>query len=242
MQSNHLAYSHTDSVARIDEVLDSSDTDYTEMDSIPSRDSLTFKNGYYASCSALFIDLRGSSSLPDKHKRPRLAKIYRAYISECVAVINGVDICREINIQGDSVWGIFDTPLKANVNTVFSVAARLASLMRMLNCRLAKRGIDRLSAGIGHSDGRALMIKAGYKGSAINDVVWMGDVVNHASKLCHAANRWPTKEVLIANVVYDNLTDENKALMAKNWNHDCYEGDIVNVVMDAWYDSNCDGY
>lgn len=37
--------------------------------------------------------------------------------------------------------------------------------------------------GIGLAYGRALMIKAGYKGSTINEVVWMGDVVNEASKL-----------------------------------------------------------
>lgn len=30
------------------------------------------------------------------------------------------------------------------------------------------------------------MIKAGYSGSTINDVVWMGEVVNVAAKLCAA--------------------------------------------------------
>lgn len=30
------------------------------------------------------------------------------------------------------------------------------------------------------------MVKAGYSGSGINDVIWMGDVVNTA---CHLANK-----------------------------------------------------
>jgi class 3 adenylate cyclase len=40
-----------------------------------------------------------------------------------------------------------------------------------------------IRSGIGMSYGRALMIKAGFNGSGINDVVYMGDVVNRASKL-----------------------------------------------------------
>ncbi len=37
--------------------------------------------------------------------------------------------------------------------------------------------------------GRVLMIKAGFAGSGINDVVYMGDVVNRAAHLAHKAGR-----------------------------------------------------
>lgn len=40
-----------------------------------------------------------------------------------------------------------------------------------------------LRVGIGLADGRALMIKAGFSGSGIHDVVYMGQVVNPAAKL-----------------------------------------------------------
>lgn len=51
--------------------------------------------------------------------------------------------------------------------------------MKVLNYKLKKAGYDTpIKAGTGASWGRALMIKAGLSGSGINDVVYMGDVVN----------------------------------------------------------------
>ena len=39
------------------------------------------------------------------------------------------------------------------------------------------------------------MVQAGYSGSGLNEVVWMGDVVNEASNLCGYAleNIWAEK-------------------------------------------------
>src|SRR4051794_39264276 len=150
---------------------------------VPDRDRLTCSNGFYAYCSALFVDIRGSSDLPSKHKRPTLARLYRAYISELVAVMNGDPACREINIVGDGVWCVVNTKLTTDIDDVFSTAARINELIDVLNCKLRKRGIEEIRIGIGIEYGRALMIKAGYSGSGINDVVYMGEVVNRAAKL-----------------------------------------------------------
>lgn len=238
MQSNPATYSHTESAKRIDEILESRDNDYEEVKEIPSRDRLTFTNGFYTYCSALFIDLRGSSGLPEKHSKARLAKIYRAYISECTAVLNGNERCAEVNIHGDAVWGVFNTPYKEDIDSTFSTAARLNSLMKMLNCRMRKKGIEAIKAGIGMSYGRALMIKAGYKGSAINEIVWMGDVVNEAANLCSEANKPFTKAIVTSELFHNNLNDHNRKLL--RWNHKgFFEGDVINTVMDEWYSENC---
>jgi hypothetical protein len=135
VKSNYSSYSHTDSADRIDEILDAKDESFEELDSIPSRDKLTFTNGFYVKCSAVFIDMRESAKLPTKYKRPTQARIYRSFISECVAVINGSEKCVEVNIHGDAVWGIFDTPYKSDIDAVFSTTAQLNSLMKTLNCR-----------------------------------------------------------------------------------------------------------
>ena len=55
--------------------LDANDNDYEDNKSnIPTRDKLTYKNGYYVDVTALFIDIVDSSKLTDGHKRPTLAK------------------------------------------------------------------------------------------------------------------------------------------------------------------------
>ena len=164
-------------------------------------------------------------------------------MSECVAVINASEECREVNIHGDAVWGVFNTPYKDDINATFSVAARLSSVVDILNCRYAKKtsNIKPITVGIGVAYGRALMIKAGYNGSGINDVVWMGDVVNQASNLCgHGNASYGDREIMVSNVFYGNLNDHNQGLLEKNYSHDCYHGNVVNTAMNDWVKENCD--
>jgi class 3 adenylate cyclase len=240
VESNYIAYDFLKSFDRIDDILSGSDTDYNDANSIPARSQLTFRNGFYVNCSALFVDIRKSSELAGKYKRPTLAKLYRAYVSECVAVASGSELCAEVSIVGDCVSGVFDTPDKANINEVFSLAARLASLVKTLNYKLRMHNIDPIAVGIGVAYGRALMTKAGYSGSQINDVVWIGEVVNDASHLAAYANSSrQDKEVMVSRVFYHNLDDKNKGLLELNTDRDCYQGNVINLAMEAWYDTNC---
>lgn len=86
MESNHtMSYSVEKSSERMDDILDSSNSNFKDTDSIPLRSELTFKNGYYVNITAIFIDIVGSSDMTDEHRRPTLAKMYRAFLSECVA-------------------------------------------------------------------------------------------------------------------------------------------------------------
>ena len=186
-KESSYTYKVEDSAQRMDDILDANDNDYEDNENtIPSRDKLTYKNGYYVDVTALFIDIVDSSKLTDGHKRPTLAKMYRSFLSECVAIMNSWTICKEININGDCVWGVFETPKKKDVDDVLSVAAQLNSMIKILNYKLKKKNYDTIEVGIGIDDGNALMVKAGYSGSGINDVIWMGDVVNSA---CHLANK-----------------------------------------------------
>ncbi|WP_306641046.1 adenylate/guanylate cyclase domain-containing protein [Sanyastnella coralliicola] len=241
MKSNYQLYSFEKSRERIDDILSTSDGSFEEVEKIPSRDKLTFTNGFYVTkTSALFIDIRDSSQLPDKYKRPTLARIYRSYISECVAVINGNDDCAEINIHGDSVWGVFDSEYKNQIDGVFSTAAQLSSIIDTLNCKYKKKRIEPLTVGIGMDFGRVLMIKAGYNGSGLNEVVWMGQVVNGASKLCSYGNKtWNDKEMMVSDVFYQNLSDNHKKLLSWNSRRSCWNGNVVDSVMNDWNNENC---
>lgn len=235
MKASSADYDHVSSSDRIREILNSSDNNFEERDSIPSRDSLTFTNGFYVNCSAMFVDIRKSKELTEKYKRPSLARIYRAYISELVAVMRDHSSVSEINIEGDCVWGVFDTPYQSNMNELFSVAAKASSMVDILNWRFGIKGYDPISVGIGLDWGRALMLKAGYRGSGINNVVWMGDVVNGASSLCSHGNRnWDDREIMVSSVFRNNLNEHNQNLLAWNNNRTCYHGNIINSAMEKW--------
>lgn len=240
MESNYKSYDFEKSRDRIDIILNTNDSNFEEVNEIPSRDKLTYSNGFYVNCTSMFVDIRKSTELTTKYKRPTLAKIYRTFISEVVAVINGDINCSEIFIQGDCVWAVFNTAYQNQINSVFSTAAEVSSIIDTMNCKFKKKNIDPINIGIGIDYGRALMIKAGYSGSAINDVVWMGDVVNQAAKLARFGNReYYDYEVMTSSVFYNNLNDNNKKLLSYNNSRSCYHGNIVNIGMDSWNTTNC---
>lgn len=240
MEANYRAYDHVASASRIIQILDQSDINYEEVNSLPPRTKLTFTNGFYANCSAIFIDIRGSSDLPQKYKRPKLARLYRAFISEAVAIMNGDLDAREINVVGDSVWSVVNTPFKADIDGVFATAYRLNSMVKMLNCKSKPRGFDPITVGIGMSWGRALMVKAGLSGSAINDVVYMGEVVNSAAKLAsYGKATWSDRPIMVSSDFHGNLNDHNKSLLEYNWNRGCYHGEVIAKDMESWYQQNC---
>lgn len=242
MDSNHKTYSYIDSFARIDKILATPRGNYEEVKELPDRDTLTFTNGFYANCTAIFIDLRDSSSLPGYYNRPSLAKLYRAYISECVAIMNAHDKTREVNIVGDAIWAVVNTPSKSDIDAVFSMAARLNSLMKVINYKLEKADYKNgpLKAGIGAEWGRALMIKAGYDGSGLNDVVYMGDVVNYAAKLAAKGNSSAfAPPIYLGNGFAGNLNENNTGLVTKDYANDCYTAQVIMPDMNDWYDANC---
>lgn len=240
MESNYRGYYLDKSLKRMDDILGRSDNEFEEKDFIPPRSSLTYKNGFYVNVSAIFVDMRDSSSLTDDYYRPTLAKIYRSFISEVVAVMNGNLYCEEINIVGDCVSGIFRTDNEEEKNDFVETLFKINGVISVLNCKLSKKDITTIRVGIGADYGRALMIKAGYSGSGIDEVVWMGDVVNNASKLSDKASYYFNKPILIGINLHDILPMEKRLIFDKHSYEDCFESDEIDSEMNNWIEENCD--
>jgi class 3 adenylate cyclase len=95
-----------------------------------------------------------------------------------------------------------------------------------------KNGYSELKVGIGMSYGSSLLIKSGYKGSGINEVVWLGKLVSEAALLrSHGNKSYGDYEMMVSNLFYENLNDNNKNLLSKNTVRDCYHGDVINRAM-----------
>jgi class 3 adenylate cyclase len=243
VDGNYQRYNFADSLARLDEILSPSNNSFDELDSLPSRDRLTFTNGFYGYCSAIFVDVRGSSELPSKYQRRVLARIYRAFISETVALLNGESSVREVNIVGDCVWAVYNTAQKPQIDDVFNIAAQVNILENVLAFKMKRAGYEApIQFGIGLSYGRALMIKAGHKGSTINDVVYMGDVVNEAAHLADlggkGASAWSggSPRIHMNGVFRQNLNEHNQSLtqLVSSRPREVYSSDAVNTAIRDW--------
>jgi class 3 adenylate cyclase len=241
VDGNFKAYSYIDSAARISDILDQPSGQFEETKSLPDRDKLTYTNGFYSYCSAVFVDIRDSSGLTEKHTRPTLAKIYRSFISEMVAVLNGSAYVREVNIVGDCVWAVYNTPTKPSIDEVFYLVYTANTLKKLLNVKLEKKEFTPLNFGIGVEYGRALMIKAGFNGSGINDVIYMGDVVNRAAHLAHKAGRSYNDAIWAGETFAQNLKDDNAKLLTESYETGVgyvRKGSVVQTGMNKWIDEN----
>ena len=243
VKTNH-PYRLEESLSRIDAILNTTGY-YAETDDIKKRGNLTYDNGYYINCYALFVDIRDSSKLPEVHEKKVLAKLYRSYISELTAIMQSFSNCKEINIVGDCVNGIFTFSEKDDVMEPFRAAFTINGIVGALNLKAEKKGYSRIKIGIGIAKGRALMVQAGYKGSGLNDVIWMGNVVNYASHLCDRANKDGNEVINISKDVYDDLKDfvgyENRPyqnMFRKPFGKEYYTGDVIRIDTYEWIVDN----
>jgi class 3 adenylate cyclase len=144
---------------------------------------------------------------------------------------------------GDCVWATYNTPKTTDIDDVFLIAATANTLKQLLNCRLEKVGIDPIELGIGVDYGRVLMIQAGYSGSGINDVIYMGDVVNRAAHLAHKAGRgFLARPIWVGEDFQCNLNDHNKGLLTRHYESGTgavFTGEVIHAAMRDWVVANC---
>jgi len=241
MNTNGRLYSIAGSDARIREILDANDQGYEEVDSVPALWRLTNSNGFYVNhCVAVFIDIRGSSQLANNHTRPVLGKLYRAYLSECVAILNQDPNCKQVFIHGDCVSGMIDGNKPEFVDGALFRAFQLNSLVNMLNWRLGQRGYAKIQCGIGMDYGRALILQGGCSGTGINEVIWMGEVVNNAADLCNQGNKRGLQPIQVSSAAYERLgrEDYKRLLIARTGalkgHRVAYEANAESTEMQQW--------
>ena len=81
------------------------------------------------------------------------------------------------------------------------------------------------------------MIKAGYKGSTINEIVWMGDVVNKACKLAGYGNKNGNNVIVSSEDFHNNLRDEYKKIFIKNFFdsfYHSYQNDLTHLIQSGF--------
>ena len=131
--------------------------------------------------------------------------------------------------------GIYNTPRQPDIDAMFSDAARINSLVKTLSRKLEERGLHKINACVGMDYGHSLMVKAGYAGSGINEIFWIGDVFTRAAQLRdYAITHNDAESTFVSTKIFINLGEYHKKLLRKHPSHNCYMGDVVNVTMDEW--------
>lgn len=206
----------------IDNVKSIVETNFTfeEVTYVPelSNPKLTFSStGLKFEATTLYIDMRGSTEVLNKHNKPTIAKIHKAYLYTTVKIAKALN--GEVrSFNGDSVLAFFQGTTKQSLSNAVKAAMQIRYMIANsdsgINTLLGK--YSAVNFGIGLDHGKVLCAKVGVGGNDnTKDLIWIGNSINKAvviSDECSTPNY-----IGISKFVYDNLLDEVKFGERKNY-------------------------
>lgn len=214
------------------------DTNYVveDVSYVPSIDNskLTFGNkGLKFEATVLFIDMRGSTDVLNKHNKSTVAKIHMAYFHAIIKIANLYD-GQVRSFNGDSMLAFFQGTTKNTLSNAVKAAMKIKYILND-----GDEGINKIlnkytpvDFGIGIDDGKILCTKIGIGGDSNNkDLIWIGNAVNKSVVISDECKN-PT-HIGISSFVYNNLNDEVKYYLEKDlWGND--------VKVDMWEKAHID--
>jgi len=243
-----MYYNYKEGKKKIEEILNNN----TEIQNkeVPKDDSnFTYDNGIKSWIGSIFVDIVGSKKLIEGEKDIVVAKVLRSFTSEIISIMSSSDNVRQIGVRGDCVYGVFSTPYQPDIYELLTIATYINCLIKMLNKLLTKKNLPNINVGIGIGVGEDLIVKAGKKGTGINDRIWIGKAVIDACVLADKAGRNGNAIIGVSNLTYDNfiekLTENNSnapTWFTKKYDYDLnkysYYGNIINTEFDEWINEN----
>ena len=178
-----------------------------EVYSIPtiSNSKLTFGcKGLEFTATVLYIDMRGSTAILNKHRKRVVAKIHMLYYHAIVKIAKATG--GEIrSFNGDSLLVFYQGSTEESVSNAIKAAMQMKySIKTLLNENL-KHYTD-IDFGIGIDHGKILATKVGIGGTdETKDLIWIGNAVNKAAKISDQCKS--DYNIGISELVYNHLLD-----------------------------------
>ncbi len=227
-------YDYKGGKQRVIDIL-TSKTAIEEAKTIPSNeDEFTYENGIKAWVGALFVDIRDSTNYFKNNRPDIVSRVMRAFCSEIISILQADDNFRQIGIRGDCVYGIFSAPYQANLQQILSNAILINTFQEMFQKILSNYHLPTFKIGIGLGCSQDLVIKAGKKGTGINDFIWIGDAVIDACKLSSQGNADGFKTIVMSNCFYNNIKDK-KANDIKTYSAYCTQSLSDRLGEKVWH-------
>ena len=177
------------------------------VNSVPTiEDSrLTFScKGLEFESTVLYIDMRGSTKVLNKHQKRVVAKIHMIYYNTIVRIAKATG--GEIrSFNGDSLLVFYIGSTKESLSNAVKAAMKMRdAITNLVNDKLSN--YTDIDFGIGIDHGVVLAVKVGVGGDdTTKDLIWIGNAVNKATKISDSCKA--VYYIGISNLIYENLLD-----------------------------------
>ncbi|MDO4685863.1 adenylate/guanylate cyclase domain-containing protein [Corynebacterium freiburgense] len=235
MEPEFKAHNFIHGAERMRMILDQTELEFPELDTLPTPNCLTFYKGVAARAVVVFADIRNSQDLPLVMDRTSLAKLYSAFVGEVMAVFSGEHHCQDVNVVGDNIWAVFRAPLREDIDRVFRCVKVAHSMVIILNRELQYRELSPIEVGFGIAWGDIIMNRPATLCRERNNVVYSGEVINRSAALAAQASATHADHPLMLDAtIYENLNSEHQQWLTWNERTECWHGNVVDDYINAW--------
>ena len=225
-------YNYLEGLERIDLRLQTN-LDSNRIPTIPRFDECGSRGTILCYGTVVSIQLR---PVEDEYKidESQKLKIIESFFSEACQIIRSNSSCRDIIVSNLTITAIYNTALKSEIDDVINDLARIRSLISIIE---KKSNITRGLIDIRISACYSSLSMTVVESSEISKhFLWSGDAIKTSHKMLDDIDN---SSILISKLVWDNLSESNqKCFIPHNQLSGMYVGNIVNVVMNNWLDSN----
>ena len=161
-------------------------------------------------------------------------KILESFFSEACQIIRSNYSCRDIIVTNFTITAIYNTSLKTEIEDVINDLARIRSLISIIEKKTnIARGLLDIRMSACYSSLNMIVVESSEISSHF---LWNGDaIITSHQMLDNVGNSL----ILINKIIWNNLSESTQKLFtAKNALSGNYEGNISNVIMNNWLDSN----
>lgn len=170
-----------------------------------SNSKLTFGcKGLEFDATVLYIDMRGSTSVLNTHRKRVVAKIHMLYYHAIVKIAKSTG--GEIrSFNGDSLLVFYPGNTNGSISYAVYAAMQMKYAIKELLNENLKNYTD-IDFGIGVDHGKILATKVGVGGAdETKDLIWIGNAVNKSTKISDKCESG--FNIGISEYVYNNLLD-----------------------------------
>lgn len=237
MKSNPIPFSIDECMQRVSQILspvnnlilEQGDLDLTNLQ---LHQTAVFK----AACISVTIHVNRY----DIENNELLAKQYKCLISEFGAVINeNVNVVEISFLRINVMSALVKISEPGQMNSVIDVAAKLTSLLSILNKKFSSMGLGSIDIGIGIDYSNIRITNQSFSTELDNEYLWSGDAVDTSYLLSQKAKTGLlSNSLMITKSVYDCLSDRYKSFFSYDNVNGCFSASLINKYLESWSNQN----
>ena len=219
-------YIFEDSLVRIDKTISAPVPDHIDV-SLPGLNEIDPSRIYRVNAAVMFVnfhlDFNSIFPLNVENNSTLLS-----FVSEAIKIGRSNPKCRDITVGHNIIMFVYDTPFKADLETMLDDSAKIRTLAMIVSQKMHTKGYCKLITNIGIDYGATTMLPVEITPS-LCQFIWNGPTVSKAKDFSEKGHDY----INITHTVWQNL-DEKRQEMFVKVEQNLYQGQIINIMMNNW--------